>query len=290
MKQIDENTWLTGNVVLHRSDTAAWNDGSDNSSYTLTKASSPLPTTTTANSPYIKLVHEAGDASAVWSIGTNAFCKVRYNLKKVTPESATLKFVSGKQPSYKTPEVFHYAFDDDTSYLFIQRLQGRTLDTAWPSLNDHWKRRYVDAVVEACLEMAKWEAPAIGGVDGQYIPEYFLTGHNADFSALRASCEEIGMNCSVFVFQHGDLGPPNIIVEEEPISGEIGFVDWEISGYLPRDWVRTKFRLSRGMDLPASASEHPAWWRIEIQKALGAREFGDYAHAWGKWQTSITVN
>ena len=84
LKQIDENTWLIGNVVLHRSDTAGWNesdtlagwnDSSDNSSYTLTKASSPLPTTTTSNSPYIKLVHEAGDASAVWSIGTNAFAK-----------------------------------------------------------------------------------------------------------------------------------------------------------------------------------------------------------------------
>jgi hypothetical protein len=83
LKQIDTHTWLIGNVVLHRSPfpsaTATWNDSSDNSSYTLTEASLPLPATTTpANSPYIKLIHEAGDASAVWSIGSNAICKVRY--------------------------------------------------------------------------------------------------------------------------------------------------------------------------------------------------------------------
>ena len=240
LKQIDTNTWLIGNVMLHRSafpsDTATWNDSSDNSSYTLTEAPLPLPAATTpADSPYIKLVHEAGDASAVWSIGSNAICKARYIEEGVTPESVTLKFVNGKQPSFETPEVFYHAFGDDRSYLFIQRLQGRTLDTAWPSLNDHWKRYYVDAVVNACLEMAQWEGPTFGGVDGQYIPEYFLAGANDDFSVLRAGCETIGMDCSSFVFYHADLGPTNIIVEDQPNSGKIGIIDFEISGYFPRD-------------------------------------------------------
>ena len=83
LKQIDSNTWLIGGLVLRRSpsssDTATWNDDSDNSSYTLTEAPSHFPSAITPpNSPYIKLVHEAGDASAVWLIGNNAFCKVRY--------------------------------------------------------------------------------------------------------------------------------------------------------------------------------------------------------------------
>ena len=79
LKQIDSNTWLIGRLLLRRSpylsDTATWNDDGDNSSYLLTEAPTPLPPAITPpNSPHIKLVHEAGDASAVWSIGHNAFC------------------------------------------------------------------------------------------------------------------------------------------------------------------------------------------------------------------------
>jgi len=70
LKQIDANTWFIGGLVLHRSpcpsDTATWNDDGDNSSYTPTKASTSLPSATTPpDSLHIKLVDEAGDASAV---------------------------------------------------------------------------------------------------------------------------------------------------------------------------------------------------------------------------------
>ena len=70
LKQIDSETWLIGDLVLHRSpypsDAATWNDDSGNSSYTLTEAPTPLPSATTPpDSPYIKLIYEAGDACAI---------------------------------------------------------------------------------------------------------------------------------------------------------------------------------------------------------------------------------
>jgi hypothetical protein len=70
LKQINSDTWLIGGLVLHRSpcpsDAATWNDDGDKSSYTLTGASTPLPSATTPpDSPHIKLVYEACDASAV---------------------------------------------------------------------------------------------------------------------------------------------------------------------------------------------------------------------------------
>jgi predicted unusual protein kinase regulating ubiquinone biosynthesis (AarF/ABC1/UbiB family) len=71
---------------------------------------------------------------------------------------------------------------------------------------------------------------------------------------LSAGCEAIGIDCSSFVFYHADLRPTNMIVEDQPNSGKIGIIDFEISGYFPRDWIRTKFRLSSGMNLSASAS------------------------------------
>lgn len=289
LKQIDSNTWLIGSLILHRSnclsDGTSWID-SDNSSSTLTDAHFPLPLTVQPDSPYIKLVHEAGDASAVWSIGNTAFCKARYIEEGVTPESITLNFVQAQRPSFNTPKVLHHAFDNDRSFLFIERLPGRTLDAAWPSLNDQDRLRYVKAVVDACEEMAKWKGNRIGGVDDQNIPEHYLTTPRGsdNFGSLEVGCKAIGMDCSAVVFCHADLGPTNIIVEDEPSSGTIGLIDFEIAGYLPRGWIRTKFRISSGMNLFASTSDDPTWWRAKVQRALGAHGFADYTMAWMKWR------
>jgi hypothetical protein len=287
LKQVNSNTWLIGSLVLCRSpnlsENATWNDHSDNSSYTLTVAPTPhCFKTSPLHSPLITLVHEAGDASAVWSIGNYAFCKVRYIEEGVTPESITLDFVQDQHPSFNTPKVIHHAFGRDRSYLFLERLPGRTLDRAWPNLSDEWRLYYVNAVVRFCKEMAEWEGNRLGGVDNQNIPEYYLQPKYAkNFSSLQATCEAIGMDCSQLVFYHADLGPTNIIVEEKPMSGRVGIIDFEIAGYFPRGWIRTKFRLSSGMDL--SDSGNPKWWRSEIQKALGVDGFEDHHEAWMRW-------
>ena len=216
-------------MVLHRSPfpskTATWNDDGDNSSYTLTEAPTPLPSATTPPySPYIKLVYEAGNASAVWPIGNNALCKVRYIEEGVAPESVTLNFVRDQRPSFEVPKVLHHAFGNDRSYLFLQRVPGRTLDAAWPTLNEYWRRHYVNAVVNVCKEMAQWK------------------GH---------------------VF---------------------GIIDFEIAGYFPRSWIRTKLRISSGMDLSHSVTDDPSWWRREVQRALGANGFDDVRKAWEEWR------
>lgn len=118
LKQINSNTQLISGLMLHQSPCpskmATQNDDGDNSSYTLIEAPTPLPPTTTPpNSPYIKLVYEAGDAFAIQSIGNNALYKVRYIEEGVTPELVTLDFVRDQQPSFKTPKVLHYAFSND---------------------------------------------------------------------------------------------------------------------------------------------------------------------------------
>jgi hypothetical protein len=143
---------------------------------------------------------------------------------------------------------------------------------------------YVKEVVNICKEMAQWEGHRLGGVDNQIVPEYYLQSSGTkDFSSLQATCEAIGMDCSSFVFYHADLGPGNLIIEHEPKSGRVGVIDFEISGFFPRGWIRTKFRVSSGMDLPDSVTDSPTWWRSEMQKALGGDGFEDYSHAYMKW-------
>jgi hypothetical protein len=139
--------------------------------------------------------------------------------------------------------------------------------------------------------MATWKGARFGGVDGHDIPENFLVAEQLSYdyssSKLLDICKELGMDCSAEnpVFYHADLGPTNIIVEDVPVSGAVGIIDFEIAGYFPRDWVKTKFPLSSGMDLtPEAASEDQErlWWRRECVKLLGESGFEDVLDAWWK--------
>lgn len=56
----------------------------------------------------------------------------------------------------------------------------------------------------------------------------------------------MSIDVSALVFYHCDLGPTNLLVDTS--TGSFGIVDWELAGYVPIEWVRTKFRLSPGMD------------------------------------------
>ena len=308
IKQVDENTLLIGDLILHsssgRSDTStsditSWYDSADNLSYTLTNAPIPPPPTVPLcmDNPKIVLVYDVGNCSAVWSIGNDAFCKVKTLEEGATSEGTTLAIVQGQKPSFEIPRVLHETKDKDStrSYLFMTRVPGRTLAVAWPTLDDTWKHHYVEEVVKVCETLAGWERPTFGGVDGKYMPETYLTKvpedyltnpHVPDFHSekLTEVCQILGMDCSTFVFYHADLGPVNIIVEDIPKADTIGIIDWEAAGFVPREWIRTKFRVSSGLDLPnPGAGEESHWWRWEVQKLLGERGFVDRVKEWAAW-------
>lgn len=288
VKQIDLSSWLFGSLILRRStspsNTATWVDENDNSSYIFKVVPASPLSASLVESPHVTLVYECGGASAVQSIGSNAFYKVRFITEGITPESVTLNFVRDQQPSFQIPKVFNYSFHDNLSYLFLQRLPGRTLTTAWPNLSEIWRHYQVKAVVSACLEMAKWTSPRLGGVDSQNIAEYYLRWKGSsefDTAQLQARCEAIGMDCSNFYFYYTNLGPGNIIVEDEPSTGQIGIIDYEIAGYLPIGWVRTKFRISSGLDIPGVEDfEEKTRWRSEVYAALGTLGFKDHTDGW----------
>ncbi|KAF1984262.1 hypothetical protein K402DRAFT_381476 [Aulographum hederae CBS 113979] len=287
LKQVDASNWVLGSWILQRlpcpSDSATWNDPADGSSYTVTEMTTPPLQTQPVDSPHIKLVYEAGDFSAVWSIGSNAFFKAKYMVPGATLESTTLEYVQKQHLScFKIPKVLFHTPSGDRSFLFVERIPGRTLDSAWTGLSESWRQRYVDAIVQACVEMSHWRGTKIGGVDGLHLDGYYLAPKNANFDCIEDSCKEIGMDCSDLVFHHTDLGPTNIIVEDEPSSGETGIIDFETAGFLPRGWIRTKFRLSAGMDL--TTFKPSIAWRLAVQLALGANGFSEHVDGWLEWR------
>ncbi|PGH13840.1 hypothetical protein AJ79_03408 [Helicocarpus griseus UAMH5409] len=191
------------------------------------------------------------------------------------------------------PKVLRYFEFGDRSFLFVCRVSGRTLMDAWVSLSAEWRRYYIGAIVQVCKEAAAWKGDALAGVDGQCIPERYLTkiGGVKDFSpeSLQRICRGLGMDCANYVFYHADLGPGNIIVEDVPKLGTIGIIDWEVAGFFPWGWIRTKFRLCSGMDFEPEVTDHPdvadetCCWRREVQRLLGAHGLEDFSGEWMDW-------
>lgn len=141
----------------------------------------------------------------------------------------------------------------------------------------------MDIVANICKELAGWKGHKLGGVDGRNIPKEYLIRDGAvhDYSSanLQEGCEAIGMDCSSYVFSHVDLGPENIVVNGTAVT----IIDWVLAGYFPRGWVRTKFRVSHGLNFQDWVDESPTLWRWEVQKALEVIGFEDYSKAWESW-------
>ena len=305
LKQVDENTWLMGRFILRRSTTdhgsATWIDSVDGSAWSLSEVpdGDPLPVVSTSassissktgvDSPHLKLIHEVGDASAVWAIGNDMICKIRFTNSDLAAESVILDYVRKQKPStFNIPEVIRQIFTDDRFFLLMKRIPGRKLDDAWLTLDEKWKNHYVSSIADACIEMETWKGPKVGGVDGRLVFEPYLAGEDTNLSIIPQMCEVIGMGCSEPTFYHADLGPTNIIVEEKPVTGKIGIVDFESAGFFPRGWIRTKFRIGNGLNLTTTSDERAPEWRRLVAKSLEARGFEDYAQEFIDHETRLT--
>jgi hypothetical protein len=289
IQEIDHNSWIIGNrILLSRQSSPppsfTWSDGKG-AWYVVSEAPCPLPQSRPLSATTeIRKVYDAGGVSAVWSIG-DAFCKVKIVDPDATKEHVTLHDLHSRRSlSFATPHVHYYAEYDGRYYIILSGLLGQTLAEAWPHMDEPRKQYYVCRVVDVCKELAVWQADYIGGVDGRHLSERYLTrfGQPEDCSPqnLLRNCESLGMDCSTLVLYHCDLGPGNIIILAD---GSVGIIDWETAGFVPREWIRTKFRVSGGMDLPGDDQESRVDWRRRVQRQLEADGFLDIADRWMVW-------
>jgi hypothetical protein len=91
-------------------------------------------------------------------------------------------------------------------------------------------------VAEICAEVKGFGSGVLTGVDYSWLDPLQKPGTQR-VDLLQQHCEELGMNCSVFVLSHNDLGPTNIMVDGKRVI----VLDWELAGYAHLEWVRTKF-------------------------------------------------
>ncbi|KAK5723682.1 hypothetical protein LTR15_005381 [Elasticomyces elasticus] len=152
-------------------------------------------------------------------------------------------------------------------------------------MDERMKRQCVSQVVSICGKLATWQGEIVSGVDGNYLSELYLSGKDTalDPDSLLKVCRTLGMDCSRLVFCHCDLGPGNLIVTLT--EGVVGIIDWETAGFVPKEWIRTKFRVSSGLNLAGDDQDCAVDWRVRVQRQLGEVGYKEVANQWMEWFT-----
>ncbi|KAL2687753.1 hypothetical protein Neosp_005317 [[Neocosmospora] mangrovei] len=291
LREIDNRSWLLARVIISRhsskpSSGRFWGDG-EGGFFAISVAPHPPPLTREVSAPCpITPIFYRGALWGTWRIG---LCELRIEGCAGTPEHVTLKALKkGKDETtpwtFKIPRVYYHAQHGDFYYIAYSLLPGKSLCEVWPKIEDDaFKERIVRQIAQAYGELSTWRGEKICGVDGNDLLELYLgTGGRLEECCspqeLRDNCEEIGMDCSDLVFAHNNLRPHSFSVDE---NGLVGISRWEDSGYVPRDWVRTKtlvnvFLYGRSCDTAWSEEQQHEWYE-KINRALSELKVGDKA-------------
>jgi hypothetical protein len=87
------------------------------------------------------------------------------------------------------------------------------------------KEHVVTRVSEICAEIKVFRSSDLTGVDYNWLDPLQEPG-DQKVEVLQQHCKELGMDCSVFILSHNDLGPTNIIIN----GNRIVVLDWEMAG------------------------------------------------------------
>ncbi|KXJ85409.1 kinase-like domain-containing protein [Microdochium bolleyi] len=256
IRQIDENTWLIGTSHVLRLTQGScdsgylWKNNSDGSCYVLSAAPEPLPDTKSLpDDSHVRKIHEAGDESAVFKFGDALILKIRLATPGTRREHEMLAFLAEKRLNFDIPKALFYTEDAEKTYLFETYIPGKRLEDIWWDMTAEQKEFVVTQVSQVCSELRAFQSDTLTAVADHWL-DPLREQRDYDVQALQEHCENLGMTCSTFVLSHNDLGPTNILVTET--GNQIAILDWELAGYSPVEWIRTKFAVCGALDLDSN--------------------------------------
>lgn len=154
IQEIDDNSWLIGGRLLltrAQPSESTWR-------YKIMNASAPLPKSRAlSDTSDVKLIHDVGDVSAVFTIGDTALCKVRIiDLPHATREHTTLSWLHEREWSFAIPKTLFHAEFDGRYYIVLDRVSGNTLDSVWITLEEARRQRLSSA---SSVYVQSWQCP-----------------------------------------------------------------------------------------------------------------------------------
>lgn len=255
VKEITENSWLIGRkkilrlVPVQEQHENVLLRNKDGSCYILDDAPDILPPTkpTPTDGGHVRKIYDAGESSAVFDFHSSLILKVKL-VAEGPKEHETIAFLAKRQLSFDIPTVLSFTQDADTSYLFEPRIPGRTLNDAWWDMDADTKQRAVVFVAKVCCELAALESDTLTVADLNWINPLLEDDDPRDTpETLREHYESLGMDCSTYIFAHNDLAASNVMIDDD--GRRLTVIDWEVAGYYPRAWVRTKFAVCGALDV-----------------------------------------
>lgn len=205
-------------------------------------------------SSHVKLFYGAS-RRGVWSIGSEVIMKERPD-EGPKNEVKTLQHLE-RYPEIPVPKILRDWVDSDGRYFVLQeRIQGQTLEQAWPSLSESQKLAIADQVIGVLSQLRQITSKSIQSVDqSPCFPSLLFSDRDSHgpFHSDLELWEAISLSlhnpperefphqaleglkkrlpkCEPYVLTHCDLNLGNIIVKDGVLAG---ILDWEFAAYYP---------------------------------------------------------
>ncbi|KAK8147722.1 hypothetical protein G3M48_001145 [Beauveria asiatica] len=153
------------------------------------------------------------------------------------------------------PEVFGWTMDEGQVFIYMQLVEGDTLEARWENLGEA-NRRSVCAQLRCMVD--SWRSLTqdnhecyIGTSYGQPLNDIFLQkrpelvgpfkGPDAIEQFHHACGIDVAQHTSI-VFTHADLVAPNIILSTDTDPTVVAIIDWAQAGWYPDYWEYCKAR------------------------------------------------
>jgi len=196
---------------------------------------------------------------------------VKYGTEITSAEGQCLLFLRKKLPTVPVPKVFGWCEDDDQVFIYMELMEGITLEKSWDTLPEDDRlalcqqlRGMIDSWRRLSCDLTP---PYIGHVNKQPLLDVVFTNTCSPTAGPFSSVSKFHDwftssygprrdNPNIpphpyryflpddvpIVFTHGDLHPSNIIVSFGPNPRVVAIIDWHQSGWYPAYWEYCKAR------------------------------------------------
>ena len=178
-------------------------------------------------------------------------------------EAQALAFIRDSGLNIRVPKVYSSGSSGESGFIEMEMIEGDTLDKIWNDLSGEEKHSYAQQLRAIVNQLRSLEGDYIGSVEHGLAVDARRDRHHGGPFADEAGFNEFLLSNTIsttpkiyrkmlenllsgrkhrIVFTHGDLAPPNIMVNRGQI---VGIIDWDNAGWYPEYWEYVQFL--RGM-------------------------------------------